>query len=279
MLFMTVSLIYNFKYTLNLAFLYIINQLVNYIDIFKKHVEQNKSAILVCFINVSATINYEPMLNIYKTLLFYTYWFILGILSTIGIGFGLQTGVLFVVPYIIDNYSEECNTNCNYTKLWEVYNNCLPSVIVWAIGSAVGELPPYFLAKNSQIDLSVIANNNRIINKLFQLLKNKLKQNSFITITIFACWPSVTFDMCGLLCGYYNLSLKQFLIPTIIGKAFIKTPILLFIIIYLYHNNNTLIENDNTKTFLSYIPLIIIFLFFKSFIEECAKKQIIEKKK
>ena len=34
------------------------------------------------------------------------YWFLLGILSSIGLGTGLQTGVLFVFPYIISTYNQ-----------------------------------------------------------------------------------------------------------------------------------------------------------------------------
>ena len=35
----------------------------------------------------------------------------------------------------------------------------------------------------------------------------------------------MTFDMCGILCGYMQLPLEEFIIPTMIGKTLIKMPI------------------------------------------------------
>ena len=34
------------------------------------------------------------------------YWFGLGVLSTIGLGFGFHTGIFFLFPYIINYYEQ-----------------------------------------------------------------------------------------------------------------------------------------------------------------------------
>ena len=287
---MTVSLFYNFNYTFNLAITYVVTYIITYfktsLNLFTNFFKNNNKLFIYKLLFLTSIIisgYYSSLVFIYKNIIFYSYWFILGVLSTIGIGFGLQTGVIFVVPYVIDIYNTECNLiDCNYTKILDIYIICLPVVIFWAIGSAFGELPPYFLAKNSQIDIFPTTSSSfkdKMINKIINLVKNKLRQNSFITIVIFSCWPSITFDMCGLLCGYYKFSIKEFLIPTIIGKAFIKTPVLLAVVLYFYHTNTEFIENDNTKTLLSYIPIVIITIFIKTSIEKCANNQLKLKKK
>ena len=109
------------------------------------------------------------------------YWLVLGILSSIGLGTGLQTGVLFVLPYIILTYNQNkdfllltLNDNetffnqsnvTNFTSnfvndtylytlsdtdiyglIYKTYFACLRVVLVWGVGTALGEAPPYFIA-------------------------------------------------------------------------------------------------------------------------------------
>lgn len=124
------------------------------------------------------------MAFVYGHLAFYvkccSWWVGLGMLSSIGLGSGVHTGLLFVFPhnYMIAQTSEECN-NLNFdpsVNMWglhmdEAVNNgsatfvctdpmpatqfttqvtflrllikALPYSILWGIGTAFGELPPY----------------------------------------------------------------------------------------------------------------------------------------
>jgi membrane protein YqaA with SNARE-associated domain len=208
------------------------------------------------------------------------YWFLLGILSSIGLGTGLQTGVLFVFPYIIStfnqnkddllislnntddrNYTDILNytlkinsTENNYTYtyslsdediygvIYKTYFACLRVALVWGVGTALGEAPPYLIAYN--IDIS----DKKATSKLYKMFGDNeekvrgyiektiyyLKRHSFTTILLLSAWPNAVFDMCGVSAGLVKLSFSQFIIPTIIGKAFIKNPIQLGVILYYY---------------------------------------------
>ena len=237
------------------------------------------------------------------------YWIGLGIMSTIGFGFGIQTGLLFLMPYTIGIYNKaiECgNTNfnlvfnqiliCSNTTsihedyiIYYVFFKTLPFAILWGIGTAIGELPPYYLAINYKNNILYKNNDNKknkFINKIIYY-KNKFKNNYylktakkyyFLSIIIMASWPNITFDMCGFICGYYTLTIYEFLIPTIIGKALIKAPIQIFFVLYIYKYNIDNIDNiifKSNKTYINYITNIIIFVlifyFIKTSIENIAE--------
>ena len=213
----------------------------------------------------------------------YSKWFILGILSSIGFGTGMQTGVLFVFPEIIAEYNRnkelflEISSNMYYT-----YFMCLPMVLIWGIGTAFGELPPYFIAKkinykdSKSLDkmYNMLGENNtkikESVNKTVEKFKNN-KNYSFITLVCLSAWPNAMFDICGISAGLVKLKLEQFLIPTIIGKALIKTPIQLYFIIYSYANYGNNFSNNEEISYLYYLWNTIIISFtlyiFKEYIE------------
>ena len=69
------------------------------------------------------------------------HWFILGVLSTIGFGFGFHTGALFLMPHLIDTYQG--------SMIDLFLTNWIP-LIFWSIGSSIGELPPYYIVYNNR---------------------------------------------------------------------------------------------------------------------------------
>ena len=189
------------------------------------------------------------------------YWLVLGILSTIGLGFGFHTGIFFLFPHIINYYEDHENMNIYYTILY-----CLPEIILWGIGGALGELPPYLLAYNCDDEnLEVIKNKKlkALCNNIYNSIKNKIdctnKKTIFLGILIMASWPNLTFDMCGMLCGYYKLTMKEFLIPTIIGKGFLKAPIQCLVVLYFY-------STDTEYSITSYLPVKLNVLFNMCFV-------------
>ena len=125
-------------------------------------------------------------------------------MSTIGLGFGFHTGLLFLFPKIIEEYDGSIlNTfTCNFIP-----------IVCWSIGSSVGELPPYYMMLNSKDSVEEYFGEenwfNVKLNKL--LLKVNNKNARRLTIIFLASWPNVTFDMCGLICGYIKLPIQEFL--------------------------------------------------------------------
>jgi vacuole membrane protein 1 len=235
---------YSYKYLERVFNYYIYTNLKLYINIL---------ATYIMFVTLNAEIYYIN--NLILTMI---YWLGLGVLSTIGLGFGFHTGIFFLFPYIINHYDTAENPNIFNTTF-----KCLPIIILWGIGGALGELPPYLIAKKydkSNIDLNIIK--NKKLATLYENIKNKVTQKIdftnknviFTTILLMASWPNLTFDMCGLLCGYYDIELKDFLLPTIIGKGIIKAPIQSLVVLYFY-------SNDTEYNISNYSPVSFNILF------------------
>jgi membrane protein YqaA with SNARE-associated domain len=204
------------------------------------------------------------------------YWLGLGILSTIGLGFGFHTGIFFLFPYIISTYDITENPTIFNTIL-----KCLPIIIIWGVGSALGELPPYLLAKKydkEEITLNFIK--NKKILRLSETIKNKIQEKIdftnknviFTSILLMASWPNLTFDMCGLLCGYYDIELGEFLVPTVIGKGFIKAPLQSLVVLYFYTNDS----NYNISSYSPFSLNIVFNICFIGLIGICLNKTIVK---
>ena len=97
---------------------------------------------------------------------FNIYWLLLGIASSIGFGSGLHTFLIYLGPHIVHvtQYSQKCglpanvsynlyhkiSMKCNKNETVEFYEIFLAIFInafCWGVGTAVGELPPYFIAR------------------------------------------------------------------------------------------------------------------------------------
>ena len=102
---------------------------------------------------------------------FFVWWVGLGILSSIGFGSGMHSGLLFLFPHVLKIClaAERCGNldfdvradmwwrsdgfHCTPTRgwtkdvgYWLVFLQALPAGILWGVGTAVGEIPPYLLS-------------------------------------------------------------------------------------------------------------------------------------
>lgn len=95
------------------------------------------------------------------------YWILLGVASSIGLGTGLHTFVLYLGPHIAKYtlYSYECNalprqipskfnieryecpTQANGVGFLDILLSVQFEAFLWGFGTALGELPPYFVAR------------------------------------------------------------------------------------------------------------------------------------
>jgi uncharacterized membrane protein YdjX (TVP38/TMEM64 family) len=94
-----------------------------------------------------------------------------------------------------------------------------------------------------------------------------LKRYSFLTILGLSAWPNALFDMCGVASGLVRLPMSSFLIPTIIGKAFIKTPIQLGVILYSYGFYGDTIMSHGDMSYIYMLWMIFIISFTLYFIK------------
>lgn len=214
------------------------------------------------------------------------YWLGLGILSSIGLGTGLHTFVLYLGPHIasVTLAAYECGS-LNFpeppypnkilcpnivdprwaTNMLNIMQKVYLEAIMWGAGTAIGELPPYFIARAARLSNDNTSNSEDTLmedidqkltgastttNHLESVVKNIIEKVGFFGILACASIPNPLFDLAGIMCGHFLVPFWKFFGATLIGKAVIKMTIQkLFIIVAL---NETLF----TKFLhvISYIP-------------------------
>ncbi|XP_076881075.1 vacuole membrane protein KMS1-like [Bidens hawaiensis] len=232
------------------------------------------------------------------------WWMALGVASSIGLGSGLHTFVLYLGPHIafftmkvmqcgrVDIKSAPYDTiSLNRSPMW-LNKNCtefgpplfspahgpqisLSSIIsqvqmesiLWGLGTAIGELPPYFISRAASLSggkadeleelNSSTGDNNGVssnMNKLKQWFLSHAQYLNFFTILLLASVPNPLFDLAGIMCGQFGIPFWEFFFATVIGKAIIKAHIQTVFVISVC-NNQLLnwIESELIWT-LSFIP-------------------------
>ncbi|KAK8938092.1 hypothetical protein KSP40_PGU009681 [Platanthera guangdongensis] len=137
-------------------------------------------------------------------------------------------------------------------------SSILPQVqleaVLWGIGTALGELPPYFISRAARLsgdsldemeDLAAVSTKkDGFLSSFVKSTKRWLLCHSqhvnFLTILALASVPNPLFDLAGIMCGQFGIPFWKFFLATLIGKAIIKTHIQTTFIISLC--NNQLLE-------------------------------------
>ncbi|XWS57534.1 hypothetical protein CRYUN_Cryun09bG0182700 [Craigia yunnanensis] len=242
---------------------------------------------------------------------FGVWWLALGVASSIGLGSGLHTFVLYLGPHIafftikavqcsrVDLKSALYDTiQLNTGPSW-LNKNCseygpplfpsghgsrvplgsiLPQVqleaILWGIGTALGELPPYFISRAAHISVSKLdimndfnsssmEDGSNTANHLQQIkywLLSHSQYLNFFTILVLASVPNPLFDLAGIMCGQFGIPFWKFFLATLLGKAIIKTHIqTVFIISVCNYQLLDFIENELIRVF-SFIPGVATIL-------------------
>lgn len=195
---------------------------------------------------------YMVELSIYDAI----WWFVLGILSSVGFGTGLHSGIMFLWPHtmaVVLKAQEDCvstNFNAMYNHPYNLvcttkhdgsltfFNQLLllwPSVVLWGIGTAVGELPPYFVtraarragkrATDFEEELNEAKKQTDIVSKLKVWTIEFTEHNGFLGVYLLASWPNAAFDMCGMACGWIDMNFWTFFGATCLGKGVTKVTI------------------------------------------------------
>ncbi|XVF06084.1 hypothetical protein REPUB_Repub06bG0017900 [Reevesia pubescens] len=242
---------------------------------------------------------------------FGVWWLALGVASSIGLGSGLHTFVLYLGPHIafftikavqcgrVDLKSALYDTiQLNSGPSW-LNKNCsdygpsvfpsvhgsrvplssiLPQVqleaILWGVGTALGELPPYFISRAARVsgskldimsdfDSSSAEDGGNTANHLKQI-ENWLLSHSqylnFFTILVLASVPNPLFDLAGIMCGQFGIPFWKFFLATLLGKSIIKTHIqTVFIISVCNYQLLDFIENELIRV-LSFVPGVATIL-------------------
>lgn len=219
------------------------------------------------FLNILQTLNFN-ILN-------FTYWFCLGVASSIGLGFGLHTGFLFLFPLVVkvaimstDCYDFEIYGDnafiCNHSNMTliqnkihilPIYKKIASESFAWAIGTAFGEVPPYLISRFDRLNRSNSFNfssftDSKIMRFLNKITIDLLLKYRFWAILLLSSYPNAAFDLCGIASGHYLIPFKEFISATIIGKSFIKTPLQCYLLIKLF-------VSDSIEILINRLPKII----------------------
>jgi len=117
-------------------------------------------------------------------------------------------------------------------------------VVVWGVGTALGELPPYLVSYSASVAgvkdeefeelLNAVEGKPKgsgplavalgAFHRLERFMIDFLQHHGFWGVLLMASYPNALFDMCGLCCGHFQMPMWSFLAATIIGKGLIKAP-------------------------------------------------------
>ncbi|KAF9925874.1 Vacuolar membrane protease [Linnemannia zychae] len=201
---------------------------------------------------------HQPLLKHAESgLIWYGYWILLGVASSIGLGCGLHSFVLFLGPHIanVTLTAYKCgNTQFDvrgdHRFVCQAPDETVPLTLAlifravalesffWGMGTALGELPPYFVARAAALS----GNRNEELASIEDLLKKKpdsvsykerillmvhegMKRLGFFGIFLCASIPNPLFDLAGITCGHFLIPFSTFFGATFLGKAVVKSSI------------------------------------------------------
>ncbi|XP_065055314.1 vacuole membrane protein 1-like isoform X2 [Rhopilema esculentum] len=183
------------------------------------------------------------------------YWIGLGILSSVGLGTGLHTFLLYLGPHIAQvtlaawecgslNFPEPpypneiiCPSNgvASTVNIFTIMSKVRLEAVMWGAGTALGELPPYFMAKAARLSGTEV--DDEELEKLEEIISSEgkdiftrikrfvpalVEKVGFFGILACASIPNPLFDLAGITCGHCLVPFWTFFGATLIGKAIIK---------------------------------------------------------
>lgn len=227
-----------------------------------KHKKTVTSLVLISILitlayNLEGT--HQESLSQLKSLLFWwAYWVGLGILSSVGLGTGLHTFLLYLGPHIasVTLAAWECGSldfpeppypddiqcpeddHTSTVNMLTIMSKVRIEAFMWGAGTAIGELPPYFMARAARLsgtdpddeELEEVEELERLTSLANQSLWTRLKKMvldlvervGFFGILVCASVPNPLFDLAGITCGHCLVPFWTFFGATLIGKAVIK---------------------------------------------------------
>lgn len=230
-----------------------------------------------------------------KEILWGLYWVWLGVLSSVGLGTGLHTFLLFLGPFIarVTLAAYECGTtdfpeppyphevncpegehdNASDVTIWAIMAKVRFPAMCWGAGTALGELPPYFMARAARLT-GVQDEDDEELNEFQELLDAQKDGNQgapvdmmtrgklfmhdlvhrmgFFGILAAASIPNPLFDLAGITCGHFLVPFWTFFGATLIGKAVVKMHIQKVFIIFLFSKHHV----DSLLGMIKSIPII-----------------------
>eukprot|EP00698_Gefionella_okellyi_P016153 TRINITY_DN4604_c0_g1_i1.p1 TRINITY_DN4604_c0_g1~~TRINITY_DN4604_c0_g1_i1.p1 ORF type:complete len:423 (+),score=67.77 TRINITY_DN4604_c0_g1_i1:55-1323(+) len=179
------------------------------------------------------------------------WWLLLGFASSCGLGTGMHTFLLYLGPFIAKTtmaaYTCQstdfatrganafvCLSRNEDVTFLAVFLKVQFQCMMWGAGTAIGELPPYFVARaarlsgrqtNEEIDELMTSESRTWRDSLTKFSFSLLQKFGFWGILVFASVPNPLFDLAGLTSGHFLIPFATFFTATLIGKGLIKVTI------------------------------------------------------
>lgn len=226
------------------------------------HIGKENLLSVAKFIFISfTTFALVSLLGYYQLALSCLKWIVLGILSSVGFGFGMHTFVLFLAPHIaaVTNAAGICNSlnfkdypsdlgcttvaiGSEVTFLMILQRVALES-FMWGLGTAIGELPPYLAARlKAQTTVRNTGGDNHGVEQEAPGWESRMikiiNKVGFIGILLCAAIPNPLFDAAGVASGIAQVPFLKFFGATFIGKAIIKVLLQTSFVIFIFHSKN-----------------------------------------
>ena len=156
-------------------------------------------------------------------------------------------------------------------SIWSIMSKVRLEAFMWGAGTALGELPPYFMARAARLSGQELNDSDneesseedeendekkseekkkkKLVKRKWLLkakesVKTLVEKVGFFGILACASIPNPLFDLAGITCGHFLVPFWTFFGATLIGKAVIKMHIqkLFVIIAFNEHHFETFIE-------------------------------------
>jgi len=194
----------------------------------------------------------------------------------VGLGTGLHTFLLYLGPHIaaVTMAAYECGSTdfpsppypsqilcptmgegevAMEMTIWAILAKVRVEAFCWGAGTAIGELPPYFMARAARLSGSEPGEDTEEFLELQEKLKNPEKMTrferakysvqqlvekvGFFGILACASIPNPLFDLAGITCGHFLIPFWTFFGATLIGKAIIKMHIQKIFVIFAFNQH------------------------------------------
>jgi len=155
-------------------------------------------------------------------------------------------------------------------SLWSIMSKVRLESFLWGAGTALGELPPYFMARAARLsgydpedaedlkEFEELQKKREVGEKLNLYEKLKLgmerivERVGFFGILACASIPNPLFDLAGITCGHFLVPFWTFFGATLIGKAVIKMHLQKVVVIVAFSEQLV----DKAVDLIAFIPVV-----------------------
>ena len=155
-------------------------------------------------------------------------------------------------------------------SIMRIYDKIKWETFFWGAGTAIGELPPYFVARTAALagqnnyELSDIQDilakhpSQRLLVEKAQVFMHRLVTKvGFLGILLCASIPNPFFDLAGIICGHFLVPFSTFFGATFIGKSLVKCTVQALSVIILFSEDVRPIMLSRLKSFAPFLHNIV----------------------